>query len=165
MRLISAAAWSLFVFICDVFVRMWRRVQCVWLMGQKLRIQSGASEIRDTETHRTQSSASLYSVILTLRIMNPLIKPLTVTLENSRCCRTPLKMCSVKLVDCRNLIESRGEETTAEEEQQSHEEEQEDDYDGNDDDDEDYENDGMMMIMMRIMEMMITFLQVCFFLF
>ncbi len=78
--------------------------------------------------------------------------------------QTPLKMCSVKLVDCRNLIESRGEETTAEQQQQSHEE---DDYD---------ENNGMMMmmkimrmmgmmmIMMRIMEMMITFLQVCFFL-
>jgi len=56
-------------------------------MGQKLRIQSG-----DPETHRTQSSASLYCVssaslycvILTLRIMDPLIKPLTVTLENCR---------------------------------------------------------------------------------
>ncbi|XP_051741992.1 zinc finger protein 37-like isoform X4 [Ctenopharyngodon idella] len=36
--------------------------------------------------------------------------------------QTPLKMCSVKLVDCRNLIESRGEKTTAEEQQQSHEE-------------------------------------------
>ncbi len=75
---------ELIVFICGVFVRRWRRVRGVWLMGQKLRIQSGASEIRDTETHRTQTSASLYSVILTLRIMNPLIKPLTVTLENSR---------------------------------------------------------------------------------
>ncbi|KAL0202300.1 hypothetical protein M9458_000318, partial [Cirrhinus mrigala] len=45
--------------------------------------------------------------------------------------QTPLKMCSVKLVDCRNLIESRAEETTAEEQQQSHEEE----------DDENNEND------------------------
>ncbi len=36
--------------------------------------------------------------------------------------QTPLKMCSVKLVDCRNLIESREEETTAEQQQQSHEE-------------------------------------------
>ncbi|KAK9981801.1 hypothetical protein ABG768_001325 [Culter alburnus] len=35
--------------------------------------------------------------------------------------QTPLKMCSVKLVDCRNLIESRGEKTTAEEQQQRHE--------------------------------------------
>ncbi len=43
--------------------------------------------------------------------------------------QTPLKMCSVKLVDCRNLIESREEETTAEQQQQSHE-------------DDDYENDG-----------------------
>ncbi len=40
--------------------------------------------------------------------------------------QTPLKMCSVKLVDCRNLIESREEETTAEQQQQSDEEEQED---------------------------------------
>ncbi|XDV16977.1 hypothetical protein PO909_016455 [Leuciscus waleckii] len=36
-----------------------------------------------------------------------------------------MKMCSVKLEDCRNLIERRGEETTAEEQQQSHEEEEE----------------------------------------
>ncbi len=51
--------------------------------------------------------------------------------------QTPLKMCSVKLVDCRNLIESRGEETTAEQQQQSHEEKQEDDENnGNDDDDD-----------------------------
>ncbi len=77
--------------------------------------------------------------------------------------QTPLKMCSVKLVDCRNLIESRGEETTAEEEQQSHEEEQEDDYDGNDDD-EDYENDGNDDDYDENNEMLITFLQVCFFL-
>ncbi len=49
--------------------------------------------------------------------------------------QTPLKMCSIKLEDCRNLIESREEETTTEQQQQSH-----DDYDennGNDDDDED----------------------------
>ncbi|RXN15269.1 zinc finger 2-like protein [Labeo rohita] len=39
--------------------------------------------------------------------------------------QTPLKMCSVKLVDCRNLIE----ETTAEEQQQTDEEEQDDDED------------------------------------
>ncbi|XP_042573473.1 nucleolin-like isoform X2 [Cyprinus carpio] len=52
--------------------------------------------------------------------------------------QTPLKMCSVKLVDCRNLIESRGEETTAEKEQQ-HTEEQEDDENG-DDEDEDHNN-------------------------
>ncbi|XDV16912.1 hypothetical protein PO909_016420, partial [Leuciscus waleckii] len=38
-----------------------------------------------------------------------------------------MKMCSVKLEDCRNLIERRGEETTAEEQQQSHEEEEDDD--------------------------------------
>ncbi len=44
--------------------------------------------------------------------------------------QTPLKMCSVKLVDCRNLIESRGEKNTAEEQQQRHEEE-----DQNEDDD------------------------------
>lgn len=68
--------------------------------------------------------------------------------------QTPLKMCSVKLVDCRNLIESRGEKTTAEEQQQRHEEEDDgiDDYNeeededdpNNDDDDgnnEDYGND------------------------
>ncbi len=55
--------------------------------------------------------------------------------------QTPLKMCSVKLVDCRNLIESREEETTAEQQQQSHEEE-DDDYENNGNDDEDYENDG-----------------------
>ncbi len=41
--------------------------------------------------------------------------------------QTPLKMCSVKLVDCRNLIESREEETTAEEQQQSQEEDEDDD--------------------------------------
>ncbi|RXN15283.1 zinc finger 2-like protein [Labeo rohita] len=45
---------------------------------------------------------------------------------------TPLKMCSVKLVDCRNLIESRAEETTAEEQQQTDEEEQDDDVDDGD---------------------------------
>ncbi len=44
--------------------------------------------------------------------------------------QTPLKMCSIKLVDCRNLIESRGEKNTAEEQQQRHEEE-----DQNEDDD------------------------------
>ncbi len=41
--------------------------------------------------------------------------------------QTPLKMCSIKLVDCSNLIESREEETTAEQQQQSHEEEEEED--------------------------------------
>ncbi|XP_026120502.1 zinc finger protein 2-like [Carassius auratus] len=49
----------------------------------------------------------------------------------------PPKMCSVKLVDCRNLIESRGEETTAEKQQQHTDEEGEngeDDEDGDDDD-------------------------------
>ncbi|KAL0202338.1 hypothetical protein M9458_000356, partial [Cirrhinus mrigala] len=51
--------------------------------------------------------------------------------------QTPLKMCSVKLGDCRNLIESRAEETTAEEEQ-SNEEEQDDDWI---DDDKDEGND------------------------
>ncbi len=44
--------------------------------------------------------------------------------------QTLLKMCSVKLVDCRNLIERRGEESTAEQQQQSHEEEDDDDDDG-----------------------------------
>ncbi|XP_016369512.1 zinc finger protein 420-like, partial [Sinocyclocheilus rhinocerous] len=53
--------------------------------------------------------------------------------------QTPLKMCSVKLVDCRNLIESRGEETTAEKEQQHSDEEEEDDDDENNGDDEDEE--------------------------
>uniref|UniRef100_A0A8C2HQZ2 C2H2-type domain-containing protein n=2 Tax=Cyprinus carpio TaxID=7962 RepID=A0A8C2HQZ2_CYPCA len=53
--------------------------------------------------------------------------------------QTPLKMCSVKLVDCRNLIESRGEETTAEKEQQhTDEEEQEEDENNDDDEDEDF---------------------------
>ncbi len=60
--------------------------------------------------------------------------------------QTPLKMCSVKLVDCRNLIESREEETTAEQQQQSHEEE-EDDYEnnGNNDDDEDFIPPGVFL--------------------
>ncbi len=58
--------------------------------------------------------------------------------------QTPLKMCSVKLVDCRNLIESREEETTAEQQQQSHEEEEEDDY-GNNDDDEDFIPPGLFL--------------------
>ncbi len=50
--------------------------------------------------------------------------------------QTPLKMCSVKLVDYRNLIESREEETTAEQQQQSHEEDEDDDENnGNDDED------------------------------
>ncbi len=53
----------------------------------------------------------------------------------------PLKMCSVKLVDCRNLIESREEETTAEQQQQSHEEDEDYENNGNDDD-ENYENNG-----------------------
>ncbi|XP_016416218.1 acidic leucine-rich nuclear phosphoprotein 32-related protein-like [Sinocyclocheilus rhinocerous] len=53
--------------------------------------------------------------------------------------QTPLKMCSVKLVDCRNLIESRGEETTAEEQQHSDEEEEDDDDENNgDDEDEEF---------------------------
>ncbi|CAM4457094.1 unnamed protein product [Leuciscus chuanchicus] len=50
-----------------------------------------------------------------------------------------MKMCSVKLEDCRNLIERRGEETTAEEQQQSHEEEE--DEDQNNDDADDYVQD------------------------
>ncbi len=55
--------------------------------------------------------------------------------------QTPLKMCSVKLEDCRNLIESREEETTSEQQQQSHEEDE--DYENNGhDDDENYENNG-----------------------
>ncbi len=54
--------------------------------------------------------------------------------------QTPLKMCSVKLEDCRNLIESREEETTAEQQQQSHEEE-DDEEDQNKDDDVD-DDDG-----------------------
>ncbi|KAF4118038.1 hypothetical protein G5714_000089 [Onychostoma macrolepis] len=52
--------------------------------------------------------------------------------------QTPLKMCSVKLVDCRNLIESRAEETTAEEQQQSHEEENDENNGNDEDDDEDF---------------------------
>ncbi len=61
--------------------------------------------------------------------------------------QTPLKMCSVKLVDCRNLIESREEETTAEQQQQSHEEEQEDeDYENNgNDEDEDFIPPGLFL--------------------
>ncbi|KAK7161008.1 hypothetical protein R3I94_003851 [Phoxinus phoxinus] len=45
-----------------------------------------------------------------------------------------MKMCSVQLEDCRNLIERRGEETTAEEQQQSHEEEDDDEIDCDEDD-------------------------------
>ncbi|KAL1281551.1 hypothetical protein QQF64_000354 [Cirrhinus molitorella] len=52
-----------------------------------------------------------------------------------------MKMCFVKLVDCRNLIESRGEDTIAEEEQ-SNEEEQDDDWIDDDKDDENDGNDG-----------------------
>ncbi len=55
--------------------------------------------------------------------------------------QTPLKMCSIKLVDCRNLIESREEETTAEQQQQSHEEEQEEDDDDQSDDDDQNKDD------------------------
>ncbi|XP_052402942.1 zinc finger and SCAN domain-containing protein 31 [Carassius gibelio] len=53
--------------------------------------------------------------------------------------QTPLKMCSVKLVDCRNLIESRGEETTAEKQQQhtDEEEEEEEEEEQNNDEDDD----------------------------
>ncbi|KAL0202337.1 hypothetical protein M9458_000355, partial [Cirrhinus mrigala] len=53
--------------------------------------------------------------------------------EEQEMLQTPLKMCSVKLVDCRNLIESRAEETTAEEQQQTDEEEQDDDENDVDD--------------------------------
>lgn len=53
---------------------------------------------------------------------------------NQQMQQTQQNMCSVKLVDCRNLIESRGEKNTAEEQQHHHE----DDDDWNDDD----ENDG-----------------------
>lgn len=60
--------------------------------------------------------------------------------------QTPLKMCSVKLVDCRNLIESRGEETTAEKEQQhTDEEEQEEDDEDNEDDDGDFVPSGVFL--------------------
>ncbi|XDV17640.1 hypothetical protein PO909_023471 [Leuciscus waleckii] len=56
-----------------------------------------------------------------------------------------MKMCSVKLEDCRNLIERRGEETTAEEQQQSHEEDEDDvqneDDEGNDVEDEENEDE------------------------
>ncbi|KAK7160945.1 hypothetical protein R3I94_003810 [Phoxinus phoxinus] len=49
-----------------------------------------------------------------------------------------MKMCSVKLEDCRNPIERRGEETTAQEQQE--EDQNNDDYDeekdGNDEEDE-----------------------------
>ncbi|XP_051560110.1 zinc finger protein 25-like isoform X2 [Myxocyprinus asiaticus] len=53
----------------------------------------------------------------------------------------PLKMCSVKLLDCRNLMEMRG-ETTAEEQHDDHDEDddddiQHDDHDEVDDDDDD----------------------------
>ncbi len=60
--------------------------------------------------------------------------------------QTPLKMCSVKLEDCRNLIESREEETTAEQQQQSHEEEDDDeDQNKDDDDDGDFVPSGMFL--------------------
>ncbi len=49
-------------------------------------------------------------------------------------------MCSVKLEDCRNLIEREKKETTAEQQQQSHEEE-DDEEDQNKDDDVD-DDDG-----------------------
>ncbi len=55
--------------------------------------------------------------------------------------QTPLKMCSVKLVDCRNLIESSEEETTAEQQQQSHEEEEDDDDENDKNDDDEDQND------------------------
>ncbi|KAL1281548.1 hypothetical protein QQF64_000351 [Cirrhinus molitorella] len=52
-----------------------------------------------------------------------------------------MKMCSVKLVDCRNLIESR-----AEKQQQQTDDKEDDDYNGNDEDDDNYngndEDDG-----------------------
>ncbi|XP_042573482.1 uncharacterized protein LOC109059773 isoform X2 [Cyprinus carpio] len=57
--------------------------------------------------------------------------------------QTPLKMCSVKLVDCRNLIESRGEETTAEKEQQHTDEEEQED----DDYDEDFIPPGLFLLL------------------
>ncbi|KAK7165617.1 hypothetical protein R3I93_005627 [Phoxinus phoxinus] len=45
-----------------------------------------------------------------------------------------MKMCSVQLEDCRNLIERRGEETTAEEQQQEEEEDEDQNNDNVDDD-------------------------------
>ncbi|XP_067296716.1 uncharacterized protein [Pseudorasbora parva] len=57
---------------------------------------------------------------------------------------TPLKICFIKLEDCRNLIESRGDETTADEQQQSHEEE--DDEDDDQDEDEDQIEDDDVLI-------------------
>ncbi len=62
--------------------------------------------------------------------------------------QTPLKMCSVKLVDCRNLIESREEETTAEQQQQSHKDD-EDENNGNDDD-EDFIPPGVFLPLMTL---------------
>ncbi len=85
-------------------VNSWLQCQIQWLYRVffTLRIQSGASEIspqsislsRDPETHRTQSSVLVCSVILKLRracvtVMDPLTKTqqsrwsLTVTLENN----------------------------------------------------------------------------------
>ncbi len=66
--------------------------------------------------------------------------------------QTPLKMCSVKLVDCRNPIESREEETNAEQQQQSHEDEEEDeDYENNgNDDDEDFIPPGLFLPFMTL---------------
>ncbi len=59
--------------------------------------------------------------------------------------QTLLKMCSVKLEDCRNLIESRGEETTAEEQQQSHEEDEDENND-----DEDFILPGVFLPLMTL---------------
>ncbi|XP_057216724.1 protein PFC0760c-like isoform X2 [Triplophysa rosa] len=65
--------------------------------------------------------------------------------------QTQLKMCSVRLVDCKNLIESREEKNRVEEQQQSHEDDDDDEeeeqlsYENDDDDDEEqqlsHEND------------------------
>ena len=52
-----------------------------------------------------------------------------------------MKMCSIKLDDCRNLIERRGEETTAEEQQQSREEEEEEEDQNEDDEGNDVEDE------------------------
>ncbi len=75
--------------------------------------------------------------------------------------QTPLKMCSVKLVDCRNLIESREEETTAEQQQQIHEEDEDYENNGNDsdrNDDGDFVPSGMFLLFMtRYTEVLYNF--------
>ncbi len=117
--------------------------------------QDSVWSVRDHRYRDTQDSelSLTYSVILTLRIMNPLIKTLTVTLRTADAAGDVLR----QLVGLQEPDREQRRRNTAEQQQQSHEDEQEDDYDENNgDDDEIMRMMGMMMIMMRIMEMMIN---------